>query len=96
VNGKLVDVFEISGRGVVVLVEIDDGRVKAGDTLILDESRFPITGVEMVNYNAEGRQRLAEGWVPPVGLSLRGAKKPDIEGWIGREVGTVEQRNEGS
>jgi translation elongation factor EF-Tu-like GTPase len=95
-NGTLQEVFEITGRGVVVLVEIRDGLVLTGDTLSIGRMEWPITGIEMVNYGEEGRRRLAEGWVPPVGVLLKGATKADLVEQIGTEVKTLEQRKAAS
>jgi translation elongation factor EF-Tu-like GTPase len=92
VNGTLEDVFEISGRGAVALVKIDDGYCLTGDNLVVGGKAWPITGIEMVKYNDEGMRRMAEGWVPPIGILLSGALKVDLVEWVGSSVETVEQR----
>lgn len=90
--GVLQDVFEITGRGVVVLVGIRDGLVQIGDTFSIGNMEWPISGIEMVNYGEEGRRRLAEGWVPPVGILLSGASKAELQNHIGNDVRTLELR----
>ena len=91
-KGTLEDVFEISGRGAVVLVQIHDGHCLVGDSLVVGKKPWPITGIEMIKYSDEGMRRIAEGWVPPTGLLLRGALKADLIEWVGSDVATVEQR----
>jgi translation elongation factor EF-Tu-like GTPase len=88
-EGSLIDVFEISGRGCVVLVEIESGSVRVGDGLIVTGRTWPITGIEMVTYNAEGLRRLSEGWQPPTGILLGDAEKSDLIGAIGERVCSV-------
>jgi translation elongation factor EF-Tu-like GTPase len=95
VNGTLEDVFEVTGRGAVVLVQIHDGLCTVGDNLVVGRGQWPITGIEMIKYNEEGMRRMAEGWVPPVGILLGGAAKTDLIEWIGTEVSTLEQRKQG-
>ncbi len=91
-RGVLEDVFEITARGTVVFVQVSDGHCLIGDTLVVGKKQWRITGIEMINYNEEGRRRLSEGWIPPLGILLGCAKKSDLVEYIGSEVGTVEQR----
>jgi translation elongation factor EF-Tu-like GTPase len=88
--GKLIDVFEISGRGVVVAVEVEEGDCRIGDKLAIGSEAWVITGIEMVSYSAEGLLRLEEGWIPPRGILLGGASKSDLGGLIGHECRIVE------
>ena len=85
-RGRLVDAFEISGRGCVVLIDIAAGSCTVGDWLSLGADTYEITGIEMINYHADGLRRIAAGWKPPMGLLLRGAAKEDIVALIGSEV----------
>ncbi|MEM8697350.1 MAG: hypothetical protein AAGE05_15115 [Pseudomonadota bacterium] len=88
--GNLTDVFEITGRGVVVTVEIQDGECFIGDKLVISPSEWEITGIKMINYGSEGVRRMQEeDWNPPIGILLGGAKKADLIQLIGREVETV-------
>jgi len=88
-EGTLLDVFEISGRGVVVLIEPREGSCRIGDQLQIGDVTWPITGIEMISYNAEGMRRLAEGWKPPLGVLLGGASKAELSGLIGQEFATL-------
>ena len=45
--GVVADVFEISGRGVVVLLEKFDGSARIGDSLAFGAAAFEIVGVEI-------------------------------------------------
>ena len=85
--GTLVDVFEISGRGCVVLVEIEEGACKVGDVFAAGSGRWAISGIEMINYRAEGLERIRAGWKPPTGLLLRGATKDELTPLIGQRCG---------
>jgi translation elongation factor EF-Tu-like GTPase len=88
-RGTLLDVFEISGRGVVALLKQREGFCRIGDRLQIGDKVLPITGIEMVNYNAEGRRRLAEGWQPPLGVLLADANKEELARLIGQEFATL-------
>ena len=88
-EGSLIDVFEISGRGCVVLVEIESGAVRIGDRLVVTGRTWPVTGIELVTHNAEGLRRLSEGWQPSTGILLGGAEKSDLIGAIGERVCSV-------
>jgi hypothetical protein len=89
--GKLVEAFNISGRGCVVLVDVQSGSCRVGDKLSISTSTWPITGIEMPNYNAEGRRRIADGWKPPLGILLRGAVKSELVELIGQTCLTTDQ-----
>ena len=81
--GVLQDVFEINGRGCVVLVDVESGSCKTGDTLSVAGKSWPITGIEMPNWRPEAVRRIQEGWKPPLGLLLRGATKADLVDAVG-------------
>ena len=91
--GTLLDVFEISGRGCVVLVDIEQGGCKVGDTLAAGTGRWVVNGIEMPNYSPETIQRISEGWKPPNGILVRGAIKDDLVALIGQRcsAGAPEQ-----
>jgi hypothetical protein len=87
--GSLLEVFEIAGRGCIILVDIESGNIRVGDSLTIGDRTWPVTGIEMVNYGAEGRRRLSEGWTPPIGILLGDAEKADLVEVIGERVSSV-------
>lgn len=89
--GTLLDVFEISGRGCVVLVDIEEGACKVGDTFAAGSGRWAISGIEMVNYRPEALERIRAGWKPPTGLLLRGATKAELAPQIGKPCSADEE-----
>ena len=92
--GKLVEVFEISGRGCVALIEIDAGFCRIGDELKIGDRPWKISGIEMVKYNAEGHRRIAEGWKPPTGVLLAGAGKADLQPYVGTSISAFQQEDQ--
>ncbi len=89
-NGTLLDVFEIAGRGCVVLVDVHAGDCSVGDKLTFGEKEFEVIGIDVPRYSPETVRRMEEGWKPPLGLLLRNAFKSDLLAWIGRTVSGVE------
>ena len=87
--GTLHDVFEISGRGCVVLIEDHAGTCRAGDAIVIGEAEWTIAGLEMINYQPEALKRMGEGWRPPLGLLLRNASKDDLIGLVGQRCSTL-------
>ncbi len=83
-TGTLLDVFEISGRGCVVLVDVEEGNCRTGDRLIIGSIDYPISGIDRPRYMPETLQRIAEGWRPPLGLLLKGAEKNALAGFVGQ------------
>lgn len=74
----LVDVFHITGRGVVVTGPVLEGTISPGDEIVLGDTVYYVTGVE--SY-----------WQPVkvgdnVGLLLRGAEKDVISQYLGSEI----------
>ena len=88
--GTLLDVFEISNRGPVVLVDVESGSCRIGDQLRIGEAGWSIIGIEMPNYTPETIDRIRQGWKPPTGILLRGARKIDLTELIGRQVSTID------
>ena len=93
-RGKLIDVFDISGRSCVVLVDIKNGSSSIDDVLRVGINRWAVTGIEMTNHNADGTQKIAEGWIPPTGILLRDALKADLQPYIGVVVSTDSQQEQ--
>lgn len=93
-RGKLIDVFDISGRGCVVLVDIENGSCTIDDVLRVGPNRWAVAGIEMINHNADGLQKIAEGWIPPAGILLRDALKADLQPHIGTVVSTDSQQEQ--
>ena len=83
--GTVIEVFEITGRGCVVLIDVESGNCRTGDHLVLDNKSFPIDGIEMQNWGPEAIRRLQAGWSPPLGLLLGGAKKADLLKLVGEK-----------
>jgi len=88
-TGVLLDVFEISGRGCVALVDVKQGDCKAGDRLIVGLASYEISGIDIPRYRPETAQRIAEGWRPPLGLLIKGAEKDKLSGFIGQPCSTA-------
>jgi len=84
--GKLLDVFEISGRGCVVALEVESGDCKAGDELRVGSRHWLISGIDIPRYSPETVRRMEEGWKPPLGVLLKGAEKADLKPLIGEAV----------
>ena len=84
--GTLTDVFEITGRGCVVLVDIESGHCLIGDHLIIGGRSWPVTGIEMPNWGPDAIQRMKEGWKPQTGILLGGAQKSELLGSVGQQV----------
>lgn len=87
-NGILLLVFEISGRGCVAVVEVTSGNCLIGDSLNVDGRLWTITGIEMPYWTPEAIDRMNEGWVPPLALLLSGSIKSDLLPAVGRECYT--------
>lgn len=57
-SGRLMEVFEISGRGIVIVLEEFDGQVQVGDLLVSGSTEHKIIGVELVSFrSAEAHER---------------------------------------
>ena len=89
----LVDVFEITGRGCVVLIDASPSlMINVGTKITIGGKSYIVGGVEMLNYNnAENLERIKQGWKPPLGkpplgLLLRAASKADLVDYVGDEV----------
>ena len=89
--GTLLDVFEISGRGCVVLIDIQSGSCRVGDDLRIGPRVWPVTGIEMPNYTSESIERIRQGWKPPTGVLLRGAEKSELIDFVGQPVRSVDE-----
>jgi translation elongation factor EF-Tu-like GTPase len=88
-SGTLLDVFEISGRGCVVLVDVEEGDCRTGDRLIVGSIGHSISGIDRPRYMPETLQRIAEGWRPPLGLLLKDAEKNALAALIGQPCSTT-------
>jgi hypothetical protein len=88
-TGILLDVFEISGRSCVVLIDVGAGDCRAGDRLTVGSTDYPISGIDVPRYMPETLQRIAEGWRPPLGLLLKGAEKNTLTNLIGQPCSTI-------
>ncbi|MEI9850886.1 MAG: hypothetical protein WDN24_08535 [Sphingomonas sp.] len=87
--GKLLDVFEISGRGCVVLVDVESGSRQISDIVRLATMDWPISGIEMPNHRPCVIERMKEDWKPPLGLLLlRGAAKSELRAALGEHCST--------
>ena len=84
--GRLLDVFEIAGRGCVVVIDIESGSCRIGDELRIGPRVWPITGIEMPNYTPESIERIRQGWKPPTGVLLGGAQKGELVDFVGERV----------
>ena len=87
--GVVADVFEISGRGVVVLLEKFDGSARIGDSLAFGAAAFEIGGVEIPRYNSveaaeDGKQRSL------IGLLLSSCTKTQMDAYRGHEAQIVQ------
>jgi PrmC N-terminal domain len=51
-EGMLLDVFQISGRGTVLLIEIKRGVFRVGDVFAIGELQLVARGIELVNSKA--------------------------------------------
>lgn len=84
-SGQLFDVFEIFGRGIVVLLDEFEGQAKIGDRLLVGGKAFGITGVEMPAFRSveayELNQRLRR-----VGFLVSGCTKQDLEAFKGHRL----------
>ena len=89
-KAMLLDVFEISGRGCVVAVEAGSTDCRAGDQLCIGEHSWEITGIDIPRYSPEALGRMEEGWVPPIGLLLKGAAKHELVELIGHKCHFVD------
>jgi hypothetical protein len=73
-SAVLADLFIISGRGTVVLLEEFDGQAKVGDLLRLGPNTCEIIGVEMVAFRdaeaAEHNRRLRRFGCLVIGCTL--------------------------
>jgi translation elongation factor EF-Tu-like GTPase len=90
--GTLLEVFEISGRGCVVLVDIESGSCRVGDQLSIGSAEWPITGIDMPNYTPETLERIRRGWKPPTGILLGGAEKNELIERIGEQCRTADEK----
>ena len=89
-SGILKDIFLISGRGTVVLLEEFEGAAEVGDFIEADGKRFEIIGHEMVSFRnaeaAEENRRLKR-----IGLLVKGATKTDFAERLGRRLQIYER-----
>ena len=84
-NGILLDVFDISGRGLVVLLEDFRGTGRINDFLLIGSTKLRITGVEMVSYRSvEARENALQKGLQ--GFSVSGGTKQQIEAYKGQRL----------
>jgi translation elongation factor EF-Tu-like GTPase len=92
----LLDVFEISGRGCVVALDVESGDCKAGDELRIGSRYWLISGIDIPRYSPETLRRREEGWKPPLGVLLKGADRLALAALIGETVSTRSPEDGGS
>jgi len=84
-SGVLVEVFDISGRGTVVLLEDFDGHATAGDFLHLGSTSYEITGTEIVSFrDVEAAERNAR--LRRFGFLVSGCTKEQLETHKGQRL----------
>lgn len=89
-RGTLQACFEISGRGIVVMLTKGDGDLRTGDWLAIDGARWRIMGIEMPNYF--GKAPLPEHVRNSIGVMLEGATKAELTPLIGQPFETESSR----
>jgi translation elongation factor EF-Tu-like GTPase len=81
--GTLGEVFDITGRGVVVILKDFDGSVRVGDRVAIGSHSWEVSGIEM------GLRPLDPDNPPArkgVGVLLRGASKAELLPLVGEPV----------
>ena len=77
-EGVIGESFEITGRGVVTLLESYDGEFRVGDFLAVGDQSWVIVGFDIP------RQANASGSKPAIGVLLKDARKQDLVSVLGR------------
>ncbi len=85
-SGTLGDVFEITGRGTVVILKDFDGSVKIGDQVAIGGHKWVVTGNEMpgrpIDLNNIPPRR-------PVGVLLADARKAELLPLVGQPITVI-------
>jgi hypothetical protein len=93
-EGTLSHVFEITGRGCVVVVQTDARDCRTGDKLGVGEYCWEIIGIDVPRYSPETVERMKDGWRPPIGLLLKNATKAQLSGLIGHNCQLIDGKQE--
>jgi len=84
-SGLLFEVFNITGRGTVAVLDKFDGQARAGDFLLLGSAKYKITGTEIVSFrDVEAAERNAR--LGRVGLLVAGCTKEQLETYKGQRL----------
>ena len=86
-KGTLGEVFEITGRGVVVCLEQYQGDVRSGERLVIGGREWTIAGVEMP-YGKRTLEQLQTGLPVTIAVIVRPGAKADLVPLIGRDFET--------
>ena len=84
-NAVLVYVFELSGRGIVLALENWEGRAVSGDSLIVGDFNYEITGIEIIKYkNVAAHEKARSKGI--IGISISSGSKDSLQGFKGLTV----------
>ncbi len=84
-SGILLEAFDISGRGTVVVLEEFDGQARAGDVLVIGPTPHKIAGVELVSFRSvEAYERNRQ--LRRVGLLIAGCSTQELEAYKGQRL----------
>jgi hypothetical protein len=90
ISGTLLDVFEITGRGCIALVDSDSRDCRAGDMLSVNNRDWEIIGIDIPRHSLETIERMEDGWRPPLALLLKKAEKAELISLIGQECSSTD------
>lgn len=80
-SGRVVEAFQITGRGVVVVFDDLEGVCQVGDRADIAGHAVRVTGIEMITYADHQKRRHGN-----VGLLLDGIDKPKALAAIGTRI----------
>jgi len=74
------DVFNITGRGLVLMGRLESGVIKLGDNLFLvgDDSKLPITIVSIEKFRHTNLTEVTDG-SEDYGLQVRGIRRDQVK-----------------
>jgi translation elongation factor EF-Tu-like GTPase len=80
-SGILEDVFALTGRGTVAVIDQLQGVLRIGDLAILPQGPVSITGVEMIRYRDAPKVKPTS-----IGVLLGGVEKAELEPLKGARI----------